>query len=78
MHWFDEYESSNEISKTITVVINNTLQTKLRTPKYYVVAECAAEGSETDIETIEKEIFSILNTIRLGRDIPAAKKTETR
>jgi hypothetical protein len=78
MHWFDETGSRKENAKTMTVVIKNGPETKLSTPKYYVVAECSAEGNETDIETTEKEIFSIMNTISLGGDIPVTHDFPTR
>ena len=66
-NWFGETDSREHTSLALTVVIRSDTQATSRSQKLYIVAECAADGNKVQIDTTEKQILAILNTIRLGQ-----------
>jgi hypothetical protein len=69
-HWVDlQIALTKSILQNKTVVIRVPDDGTIGAPKFYLIAECAAGGTEGSVNFSMREITEMLNTIQLGSDI---------
>lgn len=66
-HWFGPKGNNDTLAFTLTTTLNGKEKIAGVPAKYYVVAECAVDGKDKAvIDSVEKDIKGLLNTINLN------------